>query len=73
MSLSASRSGESLCLAVVDCGGGLASGKRTGWGVGLELARAALERMGGELEIGTSESGGVNARIILPLPLTAST
>ncbi len=77
VSLSASRSGQSLCLAVADCGGGLASGKRTGertgWGVGLELARAALERMGGQLEIGASECGGVNARIILPLPVAAST
>jgi len=43
------------------------SGKTEGWGVGLALARAALERMGGRLEIGETAAGGVNARIVLPL------
>jgi len=57
---------QALWLEVVDSGGGLESGKAGGWGVGLELARAALERMGGALEIGVSETGGVNARVILP-------
>jgi two-component system sensor histidine kinase RegB len=64
---------QDLCLEVVDCGGGLqagnAAGKAEGWGVGLELARAALERMGGALEIDTSAAGGVNARVRLPLSM----
>jgi len=64
---------QTLCLEVVDCGGGLESGKTAGktegWGVGLELARATLERMGGILEIDASEAGGVNARVILPFSM----
>jgi two-component system sensor histidine kinase RegB len=58
---------KSLLLEVIDRGGGLDSGKTEGWGVGLELARATLERIGGSLEIGASEVGGVSARIRLPL------
>jgi two-component system sensor histidine kinase RegB len=58
---------QSLQLEVVDRGGGFDSGKTEGWGVGLELARATLERIGGSLEIGASEVGGVSARIRLPL------
>jgi two-component system sensor histidine kinase RegB len=58
---------QSLLLEVVDHGGGFDSGKTEGWGVGLELARATLERIGGSLEIGASEVGGVSARIRLPL------
>ena len=56
-----------LIIEVTDAGGGLASGKPEGWGVGLELARATLERMGGQLEIASAESGGVRARITLAL------
>jgi chemotaxis protein histidine kinase CheA len=52
---------------VVDSGGGFAAGKPAGWGVGLDLARAALARMGGSLQIGASETGGVNASVLLPL------
>lgn len=77
VTLSARRSAQALLLEVVDCGDGLEGGKRTGkhagkaegWGVGLELARAALERMGGALEIDASAAGGVNARVILPLAM----
>ncbi len=58
---------EMLIIEVTDAGGGLASGKPEGWGVGLELARATLERMGGQLEIASAESGGVRARITLAL------
>jgi two-component system sensor histidine kinase RegB len=58
---------EMLIIEVVDAGGGLASGKPEGWGVGLDLARATLERMGGQLEIASAESGGVRARITLAL------
>jgi len=70
VTLRARLSGQTLCLEVVDCGGGMEIGKTEGWGVGLELARAALKRMGGALEIDTSEAGGVNARVILPLSVT---
>lgn len=65
--LVARRSGQTLLFDVVDCGGGLEMGKPEGWGIGLELARAALERIGGALAIGPSETGGVNARVSLPL------
>jgi two-component system, sensor histidine kinase RegB len=65
--LRASRVDQDLSLEVMDGGGGLESGKAGGWGVGLELARAALDRMGGVLQIGASEMGGVRARVILPL------
>jgi len=62
---------QALRLEVVDSGAGLGlgkmAGKTEGWGVGLELARAALTRMGGSLEIDTSAAGGVIARVILPL------
>jgi two-component system sensor histidine kinase RegB len=58
---------QALSLEVMDGGGGLESGKAEGWGVGLELARAALDRMGGVLQIGESDMGGVSARVTLPL------
>lgn len=80
--LRARRADQTLSLEVMDAGGGLGEDKRTdgkrtgkteGWGVGLELARAALERMGGALEIDASAAGGVNARVLLPLPEAAAT
>ncbi len=63
---------QDLFLEVIDRGGGFDSGKAEGWGVGLELARATLERIGGSLEIGASEAGissvgGISASIRLPL------
>lgn len=58
---------QALALEVVDQGAGLGSGKAEGWGVGLELARATLERIGGSLEISSSGAGGVSARITFPL------
>lgn len=61
-----------LVLEVIDRGGGLESGKHAGWGVGLELARAALERIGGHLEIGTAAEGGVNAQVVVPLGETTA-
>jgi signal transduction histidine kinase len=45
---------QSLLLEVIDRGGGLILARPEGWGVGLELARATLERIGGSLEIGAS-------------------
>lgn len=62
---------QALALEVIDQGAGLdsdkAAGKAAGWGVGLELARATLERIGGSLEISPSDAGGVSARITFPL------
>jgi len=43
------------------------STKERGLGIGLLLSRAALHRLGGQLEIENRDSGGVEARIRLPL------
>lgn len=61
------QSRDELIIEVIDAGGGLASGKPEGWGVGLDLARATLERMGGQLEIASAVTGGVRARVSLLL------
>ena len=42
------------------------SGKSSGLGVGLNLARRTIERLGGSLEIGNAPGGGARARIGLP-------
>jgi K+-sensing histidine kinase KdpD len=65
--LRAASVGPDLCFEVVDSGGGFDAGKPAGWGVGLDLARAALARMGGSLQIDASPTGGVNACVLLPL------
>lgn len=54
-----------LRVEVADSGPGL-GGKQAGWGVGLELAQAALVRLGGRLEILDRPSGGVLARADIP-------
>lgn len=53
-------------VSVSDRGGGLAAGKPEGWGVGLDLARAALARMGGELLL-EETGGGLLGRVVVPL------
>lgn len=55
-------------IEVLDRGPGLAreSGK-SGWGVGLDLARATLARLGGDLELSDRPEGGAVARVSLPL------
>lgn len=63
--VSARGQGGFLRLEVADDGSGLGH-KPAGWGVGLDLAQAALERLGGRLEILHSPSGGVLARADLP-------
>lgn len=55
-----------LCLEVTDAGPGL-GGKPPGWGVGLDLARAALERLGGRLSVAQRRDGGVLARAEIPV------
>lgn len=61
-----------LCLEVRDRGPGLGReagnpGKPGGWGVGLDLARGAVARMGGELRVADAPEGGVRATLGLPL------
>jgi two-component system sensor histidine kinase RegB len=58
-----------LNLAVLDRGPGLAveAGAGAGWGVGLTLARAALERFGGDLRIAPQDGGGLEVGVQLPL------
>ncbi len=55
-----------LRIEVADTGPGLGN-KSPGWGVGLELARAALERIGGRLVVEARPGGGVLARAEIPL------
>lgn len=58
-----------LCVAVLDRGPGLgeAGDKADGWGVGLLLAEAALERLGGTLELTPRPGGGLVATVAIPL------
>lgn len=64
----ADRVGDHLVVRVADRGGGLdAEAATPGWGIGLDLARAHLERLGGRLEVLPRAGGGVVARIHLPL------
>ncbi len=58
--------GDFLRVEVADTGPGL-GGKPAGWGVGLDLAQAALTRLGGRLELWNRPQGGVVARADLPL------
>jgi two-component system sensor histidine kinase RegB len=60
-----------LRVEVVDGGPGL-GGKPPGWGVGLELAQAALARLGGRLELRDRPQGGVLAQADIPLAEVAS-
>lgn len=55
-----------LRVEVADAGPGL-GGKQAGWGVGLELAQAAMARLGGHLEVQDRPGGGVLARAEMPL------
>lgn len=66
--VNASREGGQLVIEVIDRGSGLAeSAKPAGWGVGLELAQAALARLGGRLSVGDCPQGGACARVELPI------
>lgn len=69
LSLSASRDGDRLLLAVADRGPGLAAGagQSGGWGVGLELAEATLARLGGRLRLEDAPGGGAVASVEWPL------
>ncbi|NTV94390.1 MAG: HAMP domain-containing histidine kinase [Thiobacillus sp.] len=60
---------DNLNLAVLDRGPGLgvAGDKEDGWGVGLLLAQAALERLRGTLDPTPRPDGGLAARVTVPL------
>lgn len=53
---------------VLDRGAGLKARARKpeGWGVGLQLAAAAMDRLGGKLELTPRPGGGTTARVLLP-------
>ena len=71
------REGANLVLRVRDHGGGIAradrlgtrfeSSKSTGLGIGLALADATAERLGGQLVISAAEGGGTETRLSVPL------
>jgi len=65
----ASWSDEKLSITVLDHGPGLQPDARKpgGWGVGLTLARAALERFDGHLDIQPRASGGLAVGIRIPM------
>ncbi|MEW5787854.1 MAG: ATP-binding protein [Pseudomonadota bacterium] len=65
----ARRQGRQVVVQVADRGPGLdsQSGKAPGWGVGLELARGAMTRLGGRLEVDERPGGGVLAQVVIPL------
>ncbi len=75
---------EALTLAVTDRGPGISpalaprlgqpyvSDKSGGLGLGVYLARAVIERLGGRLAIGARDGGGTLARVWLPLAALAA-
>jgi two-component system, sensor histidine kinase RegB len=77
--LAAGRNGNAIEFGVVDQGGGLAeslregaglrffSDKRDGLGLGLALANATAERLGGSIIVDTASDGGSITRLRLPL------
>ena len=72
-------SGQEAVLDVIDNGPGIpsamrdrlfepfATGKQDGMGLGLVLCERIVERFGGRIDIDDAESGGVRARVFLPL------
>lgn len=67
--VSLEKSGDRVTIQVADQGQGSASDtvKPSGWGVGLELARATLARIGGTLILRERAGGGLVARMEIPL------
>lgn len=59
--------GDRVIIEVMDHGPGLVGkSDKSGWGVGLDLARATLARLGGALELADRPEGGAVARVSLP-------
>lgn len=73
--VNAGKAGDRIVIQVADRGPGLKSetGKPSGWGVGLELARATLERLGGSLDLRERPGGGFVAQVEIPLACREST
>lgn len=69
LTLAAGWDAATLRLAVLDRGPGLggAGDKEGGWGVGLVLAQAALERLDGTLALTPRAGGGLTATVEIPL------
>jgi two-component system sensor histidine kinase RegB len=67
--LAADWDADTLTLSVSDSGPGLSPGahKETGWGVGLTLAKAALERFDGTLAMSARHGGGLSVTLTLPI------
>lgn len=59
---------------VLDRGPGLQAqmAKAEGWGIGLQLATAALDRLGGGLDLSPRPGGGTQARVHLPVRATTA-
>jgi two-component system sensor histidine kinase RegB len=59
---------------VLDRGPGLETPapKAEGWGVGLQLAQAVMDRLGGQLLLSSRPGGGTLARLLMPLHETAA-
>jgi len=66
--VTAEEEGGQVTIRVADRGPGLHAGADTppGWGVGLDIARAAMDRFGGRLELADRPGGGVVARLEFP-------
>ncbi len=71
--LEASWDARTLVLRILDRGPGMpkdepeSGGQSAGWGVGLRLARAALERYAGQLDMTPRPGGGLAVTVSLPL------
>ena len=67
-------SGDGIEFRVLDRGPGLETkvAKAEGWGVGLQLAAAVLDRLGGGLDLSPRPGGGTQARVHLPIGTRAA-
>ena len=66
--LDANLNANRVVIQVLDRGPGLVGEiNKSGWGVGLDLARATLARLGGSLELADRPEGGAIARLVLPV------
>ena len=60
--------GGQIVIQVLDSGPGLAvEMDKSGWGIGLDLARATLARLGGSVDLSDRPEGGAIARLVIPV------